>query len=47
VVKFTHHTWASGVDKAVGMATVHRLGQSVVKEGILDLQMVGCPVPGG
>jgi hypothetical protein len=44
-VKLTHHTRASGVDKAGGLTAVHRLGQSVVKEGILDVQLVDHPVP--
>jgi hypothetical protein len=37
VVKVTHHTQASGVDEVDGLAVVQRLGQSVVKEDILDV----------
>jgi hypothetical protein len=39
-VQLTHHNRASGVDKASKLAGVHRLGQSVVQEGILDVQLV-------
>jgi hypothetical protein len=47
VIKLTHHTRATGVDKADRLAAVHRLGHSVVKEDIVDVQLVDCPVPGG
>lgn len=39
-VKLTHHTRASGVDEAGRLAAVHRLGQSVMKKVILDVQLV-------
>jgi hypothetical protein len=43
------HTIAGRVEStklAGGLATVHCLGQSAVKEGILDVQMEDCPVLG-
>jgi hypothetical protein len=45
-VKLTHHTRASGVDEAGRLVAVHRLGQSVVKEVILDIQLVDRPILG-
>ena len=45
MVKLTHHTRVSGLDETDGLAAVHRLGQSVVKKGILDVQLVGRPIP--
>jgi hypothetical protein len=44
VVKLTHHTQVSRVDKAERLAIVHRLGQSVVKDDILDVQLLNRPV---
>jgi hypothetical protein len=37
VIKLTHHTRVSGVDKADRLVAIHRLGHSVVKEEILDV----------
>jgi hypothetical protein len=39
-IKLTDHTQASGVDETNGLTAVHHLGQSVVKKGILDIQLV-------
>jgi hypothetical protein len=46
VVKLTHHTRRSGVDEADELAVVHHLGQSVVKEDILDVRLGDRPVLG-
>lgn len=46
MVKLTPHTRASGVDEVDGLTAVHRLGQSAVKEDILDVQLVDRLVPG-
>lgn len=46
-VNLTHHTWASGVNEAGGLTALHYLGWSAMKEGILDVQLMDCPVPRG
>jgi hypothetical protein len=36
----------SGGDEAGGLAVVDRLRQSAVEEGILDVELMDCPIPG-
>jgi hypothetical protein len=37
---------ASGVDEAGGLAAVDSFRQSAVEEGIIDIELMNCPVPG-
>jgi hypothetical protein len=39
-IKLTHLTRTSGVDKVGRLDAVHHLNESIVKEDILDIQMV-------
>jgi hypothetical protein len=45
-VQPTNQIWTSGIDEAGGLAAVDSLRQSVVEEGILDVELMDRPVPG-
>jgi hypothetical protein len=40
----TYQIWVSGVNETGGLAAVHRLSQSAIQEGILNIQLMNYPV---